>query len=101
MLTRSGLMYNSHAQSHLREYSSKTQGYQYFCYKWTVTEDSNRQWSIIYVLTAQHIKPTWIKWYIRHIYIAPQHPSSNGLAERAVQAFQQTICQIPGSSARQ
>ena len=38
---------------------------------------------------------------IKHICTAPYHPSSNGLAERAVQTFKQSLRQIQGGSVKE
>ena len=38
---------------------------------------------------------------IKHICTAPYHPSSNGLAERAVQTFTQSLRQIQGGSVKE
>jgi len=38
---------------------------------------------------------------IKHICSAPYHPSTNGLVERAVQTFNQSLQQIQGTSIKE
>ena len=78
---------------HLRENHNKTQRFN--CHTWATTEDSGPSF------TSSTFKSFLAKNGIKHICTAPYHPSSNGLAERVVQTFKQSLRQIQGGSVKE
>ena len=54
-----------------------------------------------WAFTSANFKTFMDKNGIKHVCSAPYHPSTNGVAERAVQTFKQSLRQIPEGSVKE